>query len=143
MIVLLVDGDSRSRRAVRTFLENREVRVVEAEDLQEAREACGRSHPGAIVTEVFGDAGETLSRLGSLAPDVPVLVWTGSGEAGVEGRVRRVGAGFLRKPALPSEVAFALGRISPSGRTSFFGRSRPPLPALRERTRQQQRPAAS
>lgn len=139
MIVLVVDPDRRARRTVRTFLENRGVRVIEADDLEAAREACATAHPGAIVTDVFGEPEKTLARLGALAPDVPILVCADSRNGRLEKRVREAGYGFLGKPALPAEVAFALGRLSSPPRPPFPTPTRPAVPELRRRNRE--RPA--
>ena len=140
MIVLLADPDPATRRPVRIFLENRGVRVSEAGDLEEARDVCARTHPSAMVTETFGeDVGRTLRELRALAPGVPILVWTAPGDDGLRDRVRADGHGFLEKPALPAEVAFALGRVSPPARRAFPGPIRPPVQELRRRNRQ--RPA--
>lgn len=136
MIVLVVDPDRRSRRPVRTFLENRGVSVIEADDLEAARDACAAAHPGAIVTEVFAEPENTLARLEALAPGVPILMWAGSRTSGVEEKVRAAGYGFLGKPALPSEVAFALGRLSPPPRPRSLTSARPAAPELRRRNRQ-------
>lgn len=140
MIVLLVDPDPHFRRPVRTFLENRGVRVCEADDLAGARAACARSHPSAIVTELFDDPETTVRELRALAPGVPILVWANGVERCPRDRLGgEDGCGFLSKPALPAEVAFALGRVSPPGQTPFPRSVRPPAPELRRWNRE--RPA--
>ncbi len=112
--------------------------VIEADDLEAARDACATAHPGAIVTEVFDEPEKTLARLQALAPGVPILMWAGSRNRGVEETVRAAGCGFLGKPALPAEVAFALGSLSPPPRPRSLTSARPAAPELRRRN--QQRP---
>lgn len=139
MIVLLVDPDSGSRRPVRTFLENRGVRVSEADDLEGARAACSRTYPSAVVTAIFGDVADTVAEIRGLAPGVPILVWADGVQPSARERLGESGCGFLGRPALPSEVAFALGRVSPPVQPSFPGPVRPPHREPRRWNRQ--RPA--
>lgn len=139
MIVLLVDPDPGSRRPVRTFLENRGVSVSEADDLEGARATCVRTYPSAVVTAIFGDAADTVAEIRGLAPGVPILVWADGAQRGARERLGDAGCGFLGKPALPAEVAFALGRVSPPAQPSIPGPVRPPARELRRWNRQ--RPA--
>lgn len=134
-----MDPDPGARRPVRTFLENRGVRVSEADDLEGARAACAHTHPSAVVTAIFGDATDTVAEIRGLAPGVPILVWADGAQPSARELLGTPGCGFLGKPALPAEVAFALGRVSPPGQPSFPGPVLPPARELRRWNRQ--RPA--
>jgi CheY-like chemotaxis protein len=118
--ILLVDDMDEIRHLIRTSLERRGYRVVEAADGREAVEVAARERPQLILMDLYmpGFDGFTAMReIHSIEElqDVPIIAITAYGGLGIEEHLRRQAdaAGckeFLAKPFSVDQLEEAVGR---------------------------------
>jgi CheY-like chemotaxis protein len=119
MATILIADDSRFQvQLMSDHLMKKGHRIVTALDALQAWMVALRSAPDAIVLDVNMPAGsgvEVLKRLrtSTKTQQIPVLVVSGSLEAGIENTITELGAvAFLRKPVDLDELAGILARIT-------------------------------
>jgi two-component system NtrC family response regulator len=91
-VVLVVDDDPSVGRMVRLSLEIDGAEVLSAETLADARELLRPDLHGIVLDRRLpdGDGLELLSVIGSVCPDVPVIVYSGLDDGKEPSTVQRV-----------------------------------------------------
>jgi two-component system nitrogen regulation response regulator NtrX len=112
-LVLLVDDEANLRRMLGAVLAAEGYAVAEAASGTEAVSSVQRRRPDAVFLDLQMPGGpdgiETLERLGTEAPGLPVIMM--SGRAGLQDAVRATKLGayhFLEKPLAPEAVLLTL-----------------------------------
>ena len=100
--VLVVDDESSQRKVLSGFLRKRGFVTLSAESVDEALELAGANVIDIVLTDLnLPDSRgiETMKRLSSAAPNIPVVILTSSKEEGDRAMSYDVGANsFLVKP---------------------------------------------
>ena len=102
--ILVVDDDAATALLCSRLLQKAGYGTVVARDASQAVTLAHRDPPALIVTDLLMPAGGGLSVLERLAlssktATIPILVLTGSGDAGMERRANAIGAlQVLKKP---------------------------------------------
>ena len=119
--VLLVDGDVESRRLMTTRLTTANYSVESVDSAEAALDACVRSRPNLVVTDLHLRAMDGLGLLNELKsrwPAVTVIIVTAHGTIAQAVRATQCGAfGFLVKPVEKAEL---LGQVQRAIATSTF-----------------------
>jgi two-component system response regulator GlrR len=119
--VLLVDGDVESRRLMTTRLTTANYSVESVDSAEAALDACVRSRPNLVVTDLHLRAMDGLGLLKELKsrwPAVTVIIVTAHGTIAQAVRATQCGAfGFLVKPVEKAEL---LGQVQRAIATSTF-----------------------
>ena len=123
MRLLLVDDDAGLRALVRTTFDDVGVDVVEAESAAAARESIGDRRPDVIVLDVVmpRESGLDLCRELKRAPAtaaIPILLLSGSGEAGRKTGEAGGADAFLPKPFSPLQLLGVVERLA-AGRAAL------------------------
>lgn len=112
--VLLVEDDENLRGAYRTLLEARGLSVLGAGSVGAALELL-EEEPHLAVADLGlpdGDGTAVLDRLRRTAPELPVLVLTGTDSPDLRRDCRRLGAaGYLVKPVGGKELAARIREV--------------------------------
>jgi DNA-binding response OmpR family regulator len=107
--VLLVDDAASLRSAYRLILEARGLAVREAASAREAVDEIHRERPDAVVADLgLPDSSgiEAVRRIREAAPDVPLLILTGTDRPELRSRCRRMDVDDYRvKPLAGTDLA--------------------------------------
>jgi two-component system, NtrC family, nitrogen regulation response regulator NtrX len=108
MDILIIDDEANLRRMLRALLEQEGYVVREAGSAEAGLEEVRLEAPEAILLDLMlpGMSGlEALSRIGDLAPGVPVVMMSGRATLADAVRATRLGAfHFIEKPLAPEAV---------------------------------------
>lgn len=119
--ILVVDSDPVSRRLMTTRLATADYAVESAERAQAALDACVRSRPNLVISDLRieqMDGVELLKELKSRWPSLTVIIVTAHGTIPEAVRATQCGAfGFLIKPVEKSEL---LGQVERAVAASTF-----------------------
>jgi CheY-like chemotaxis protein len=113
-VVLVVDDEPGLNRLMCLALTKRGFAVRSAAHGAQALECIAQQRPDAVLLDIMMpvlDGGQTLAVIRERWPELPVVIWSGSVDAGEAAALRQKGArAVLLKPALPSVVARTLAR---------------------------------
>ena len=119
--ILLVDGDVESRRLMTTRLATANYHVETVDSAEAALDACVRSRPNLVVTDLHLGAMSGLDMLKELKsrwPALSVIIVTAHGTIAQAVQATQCGAfGFLVKPVEKAEL---LGQVGRAVATSTF-----------------------
>jgi CheY-like chemotaxis protein len=118
--VLLVDDSRVSREVLKVFLIGKNVTVIEAIDGVEAMKAIHERHPDLVVADLRMPRLDGFGLCEAIRADprtsaTAVLILTGSADAEVVERLRKLGAReVLKKPIQPKALLDAVERHLPT-----------------------------
>ncbi len=100
--ILTIDDEDASRRSIRSFLEDRHFEVFEARDGREGLDTFRRERPDVVLCDLRMpdmDGLDALATFHAEAPDMPVIIISGTGLIGDAIEAVRLGAwDYLLKP---------------------------------------------
>ncbi len=100
--ILVIDDEPALRESITYYLEDREYRVVTAENGRVGLEVFERERPGLVLTDLRMpevDGLEVMRRVGEVSPETPIIVVSGTGRIGDSIEALRCGAwDYILKP---------------------------------------------
>jgi signal transduction histidine kinase len=106
--ILVVEDESSVRKLLATVLDAAGFRVLEAQNGQQALEACGNGEKlDLVITDLMmpvmgGDV--LMNRLAMQHPNIPVLVMSGHAEDDSKANIRNLSGRLLKKPFGPPQL---------------------------------------
>lgn len=116
--VLVVDDDADIRRLFRRILRAPEFAVLEAETLAKARLAAETARFDLLLCDVHLPDGcglDFLEELRRAAPETKAVVLTGQPTEDIRKRARGLGAAFVAKPFVISDLLVAVESVEVKG----------------------------
>ena len=113
-LAVVADDHFEARDVLARLLRKEAFEVVEVEDGAEALRLAVERRPAVVLLDLVMprmDGLEALRQIRAKAPEVPVVVVSGIGEAGAERALTLGAVNYLSKPFLPKEVRGVLERI--------------------------------
>ena len=102
MTILVIDDEPALRESISYYLEDRDFRVITAENGRVGLEVFEREHPDLVLTDLRMpevDGLEVLRRVGEISPETPVIVVSGTGQISDSIEALRCGAwDYILKP---------------------------------------------
>jgi DNA-binding NtrC family response regulator len=116
--ILLVEDDASTRRGLEALLKAAGYHVVGASDFGEGRRALTSVHPDLVLTDIRLGEFNGLQLVALSPVPIPSIVVTGFADPVLEEAAHKLGAVFVLKPIVPSDllelVAQKLAHTSPS-----------------------------
>lgn len=110
-VLLIVEDDREMRSLLCDELYDLGLRIIEAEDGDEALRRITDQKPDVILTDLRMPAGglDYVARLRAVAPDCPIIVMTAFGENQTRAEAQQAGASvYFDKPVRMSDLKAAL-----------------------------------
>jgi DNA-binding response OmpR family regulator len=119
--ILVVEDDNATRRGLVALLRNAGYNVVAVNSIPDAKKALVTERPDLLITDVRLGAFNGLQLLATNPNPIPAIVMTGFPDRVLEAEAQHLGAEFVLKPVVPSELmAMVERKLSDATKIEIF-----------------------